>query len=320
MSNPASTAPPARPLGPFPQLPGGGLHFLSGASGVGKTAFIASMSAAIHQQREWCGQQPAPLPQAVVTLDRAWGENGQWFARAGYPDIPHYSLIDDKGYAKKNLAPKGHAHRMTVLNHCLESLYERYPSAAEPGTLLYLDPISYFIGNLLDYNDCMIGSLMLREVFEARGCTAIGLMHAGKQSTDPKVRYLRLQDRVIGSMAIHGFSDTQMYLASPQETGSSFYTFLWHPHMTPAEEILLSRDDLGLFIPAVANQTPTHTAIMRLVPCTEEGITFKALLFALVQAGQEVSRAHLARLLSDLAAQQLVVKVRFGVYRRPKAN
>lgn len=242
MQAPAST--PAPFPDPIPSIiPFGGISLLAGAPGTGKTALLATLLKAFRDQQPIFGHQPSPLPSIdLICVDRSWTTNSLWFDRAGYADISVYSLADDQAFSKARLRRK--ADRIKIFTELVDKLPYR------PGGMVVADPIALFFGgNLIDYDTCMVSCLELREVLHAKSLTLLGTAHTAKLRADKKDRYMRLQDQILGSTALFGFTDTQMYLASPEELAVPHYTFLWAPHMAPPQTFDLTRDTTGLFIP-----------------------------------------------------------------------
>lgn len=231
---------PDDPLHPI--ILGGSVNLLAGAPGTGKTALMADMMTRFRDGRPIFGRTPAPLAGlGVISADRSWDQSSSyWFKLAGIPEIAHYSLLDDLKFDPRRLRNTGD--RVTILEECFNHL------ALPPQSLVLVDPLSLFLGGKLnDYDTCAVYCMQIQRLARKKQYTLIGLAHAGKQQADVKARYLRLQDRILGSAALFGYTDTQMYIASPEETGQSSYTFLWHPHHAPKEFFSLTQESNGLF-------------------------------------------------------------------------
>jgi len=126
---------------------------------------------------------------------------------------------------------------------------------------------------------------------------------------------MRLQDQILGSTAIFGFSDTQMYLASPEEIGERYYAFLWHPHGARPETFHLSRDERGLFVPyAGTSDEGNCERVLALIP--EDGAEISFVELRRVALAVPLSSATLKRVLQTLIERERIVRVRHGSYRR----
>lgn len=237
------------PPDPLPPIwLGGTVNLLAGASGTGKTALIASWAAAMRDGLPINGYDPGPIAGVgVVSADRSFQQSTRrWFALAGFPDIPHYSIQDDLTFDLGQMLKKDVQHRVGLFERCLHQL------ALPPSSIVVAEPIADWLGgNILDYDGCSGACRLIRRLCQKLELTLIGIAHAAKQLADPKRRYQRLQDRLAGTTAILGYSDTQMYFASPEELGVDHYTLYWNPHHAPAETFALDRDPAtGLFLPA----------------------------------------------------------------------
>ena len=301
-----------RPLlvSPIPLIiPAGGISLLAGAPGIGKTALIATLARDLRDGRPIFGHQPAPVPAiGIVSADRGWAEGaGEWFKRAGYPEIRYYSLTDDPHFNPKRLRKKWD--RTDLLMEFIDRLELPW------GALVIVDPIALFLGgNLLDYDGCAVACLELRRLLQYRGLTLIATAHSAKLRADKKERYLRLQDQILGSTAIFGFTDTQMYLASPAELGKDYYMFLWHSHVTVPETFCLERDEQGLFVPYTGVDLGTQARVLNLFPPDGTEVTFGALV-ELAEA-LPLKRRQLKNVLEQLLADGRIEHVKHGCYRR----
>lgn len=311
------------PPDPLPSIiPGGGISLLAGASGTGKTALLADLARRFRDHLPIFGREPAELGgQALIVTDRSWLQSTSlWMELAGFPEIPAYSLLDDPKFPKRSLRRKHE--RILVLQRCLDSLGD-----LPRNSLVWIDPIALFLGgNLLDYDACLIACAEIREICQERWITIIGTAHTAKLKADPKNRYLRPQDRILGTTAQLAYTDTQMYLAGPEEMDSDHYTFLWNPHHAVMETFELDRNDEGLFFPAKkrvveAKEAPAPVdlateplarQLLSILP-SDLGMAFVAIEEAL---GTTASRATIYRMLNRLVAAGYVRQPGRGQYQK----
>jgi len=295
---------------PLPNvIPSCSICILAGAPNIGKTALLASLARDFRDNRPIFGHQPNQLPAlGVIAADRNWARGaGVWFERVGYADVHYYSMADDLGFDPRSLRRK--FERTQRLLEFTDRL------ALPPGSLLIVDPISLFLGgNLLDYDGCAVACHEIRAMLRQRLLTILATAHAAKLKADKRDRYLRLQDQILGSTAIFGFSDTQMYLAAPEEVGKSYYAFLWHPHGAPIETFSLERDEQGLFLPWSGADRGNQARVLALLPENGSEITFGALR-ELADA-IPLSLSTLQRTLEKLLEDGRITKIRHGVYCR----
>jgi hypothetical protein len=307
---PVLVAFPVTPLDPLPRIiPFGGVSLLAGAAGTGKTALLASFLRSLRDGKVVFGHQPSTIPAVgVVCSDRGWERGaGFWFDRVGFADIPHYAMVDDPSFDPRSLRRK--FDRTARLLDFIDKL--KLPR----GSVVAVDPIGLFLGgNLNDYDTCAVACLELRAGLRDRGLTLIGTAHSGKMKTDKNARYLRLQDAILGSAALFGFGDTQMYLAAPDELGKPHYAFVLHPHEAAPELFNLERDERGLFVPHTGVDRGSCTRVLALVP--EDGAPVT--LGELVERAEAIplTRKTVQRALAQLIEDGLVRKQRHGIYHR----
>jgi len=298
------------PLDPLPHiLPAGGISLLAGAPNVGKTALLATMARALREGRPVFGRTPGTISNiGIICADRSWLKGaGVWFERAGYGHIHHYAMTDDRSFDPRSLRRK--FERVARLFEMIARLQ------LPPHSLVLVDPIGLFLGgNLLDYDSCACACHEIRALLRDRELTLWGMAHSSKLKADKNARYLRLADQLLGSTAIAGFADTQMYLASPEEIGKPYYAFVWHPHTAAPETFFLERDEQGLFVTYSGADEGNCTRVLALFPDADIEITTAALR-ELVEA-IPLSRATFFRVLDTLVEREKIRKVRHGVYAR----
>lgn len=317
MDMPSSLPDPTQPCqvltpytDPLPDiLPLEGISLMAGAPNVGKTALLAGMLRDFRDGRAIFGRQPTPIAGiGFINADRGWERGaGFWMGRVGFPEITQYTMADDAAFNPKRLRKKHE--RTDILASFIDSL--KLP----PYSLISVDPIALFLGgNLLNYDDCAVACHEIRAYLRSRHYTLLATAHSSKIKADKKERYMRLQDQILGSTAIFGFSDTMMYLASPQETGKPYFTFLQHSHSAPAEIYQLEQDEQGLFRLYTGADSENQTRVLVLFPDPDIPIPFGVLVELAEQ--YPLSRATVSRVLEALIDAGRVLKVSKGVYCR----
>jgi hypothetical protein len=292
-------------------IPYRSVSLLSGAAGLGKTALLAGIAKAFRDGTPIFGHQPNPVAEiGIIIADRGWDRGARvWFDRAGFPEIKRYSMPDDLTFDPRCLRKK--FERTARLGEFIDKL--RMPERS----LLFVDPIGLFLGgNLLDYDACAVACHEIRVLLRNRGLTLVATAHSGKLKADKNERYSRLQDQILGSTALLGFSDTQMVLASPEETGQRHYTFMWLSHLAPPETFLLERNSEGIFALADvdgAGVDSSHRILALFPPDGSE--TTLGQLTTLAEA-IPLTMKTVQRALAQLIAEGRVEKVRRGYYRR----
>jgi len=306
--------PDQQPAPPFPDLiehlmPHGSISTLSGASGVGKTAFLASMIAAWQKGLELFGLKTSIPPAiGVLAADRPWRDHQAWFDRAGCAPFPHYCLRDE-AYAWEVLRDSRAV--PTVFGKLVDSI------GLPPGSLLIVDPISLFIpGRLFDYKDVAIGIGLLDAQLKARQLTTLGIFHVGKQKSSAGDRYMRPQDRILGSTALIGYSETAFYLISPEEAERRTYEFGIISHQLKSTALQYTRNAEGLFVPAeIFDDVQEEETALNILPV--DGTPLTAAQWALeIQRVLRVSLRSAERLMRRLRQADRVVRAGKGKYRR----
>lgn len=302
------------PVVPFPDpiehlMPFGSISTLSGASGVGKTAFLAGMVKTWQSGGQLFGLTTTMPPQiGMLACDRPWRDHQAWFDRAGCTGFPHYSLRDEpynwEALRDSKQVPK-------VFGGLVDSL--KLP----PGSLLIVDPISLFIpGRLFDYKDVAIGLGLLDAELKKRHLTTLGVFHVAKQKGNKNERYMRPQDRILGSSALIGYSETAFYLISPDEAERRTYEFGIISHQLKGTAYQYTRNDKGLFIPAeIFDDIHEEEAALTILPFDGTGLTTAQWALE-IQRLMSCSLSTAERLMRKLRRADRVVKLGKGKYRR----
>lgn len=280
------TAPPPAFPDPIPGiLPFGSISTLSGETGAGKNALVSEWVARFQTGRTIC-HHPTNAPTAIgmIAGDRRWRTAKTWLDVAGCAPIQHVSLRDDPTFKWAKL--RDWRTTPQVFAEVLQQL------ALPPGGLLIVDPLALFLpGKVNDYKDMAIGLAMLDQVLHPLQLTTLGIFHQSKQSADQSKGYSRPQDRILGSAAQIGFSDTSMFLMTPSELAIDYYGFGWVPHNAPAETFEFTRARTGLFVPykgmldesdEAQYDRPTQV-LQQLVPDDTDGIDRQELVAKIVE-------------------------------------
>lgn len=292
------------------------LNMLAGASGIGKTALLTGLLGEILAGRPVFDHAITPPPAiGYICADRPSEGALKWQRKVGIEHrVVMYDLIGDLNFDLAQLLPK-HA-GPPQLAYCIEQLRLPY------GSLIIVDPIALFIGVLNDYRSVGIACARIQRWLMEHPYCVVGIAHVGKQKADPKERYLRPQDRILGSGAQLGYTGTQMALLSPEESGrkDGRYTFLWNPHDTYAQAFhLAKRPQDGTFdfasimvddgdVPEVL--TPDLATLLALLPDPPKAIATAGL----IQLCQDTARPTLFRRLQKLLRLGLVEQPKRGLW------
>lgn len=299
-------------------IPFGTLTIFAGAAGAGKTTMIADWVGRWRTGRTiWGKPTNPPTDFAIISMDRQWETNRQIFAKAGYPNIPHYALAEDDTFDHAELMKPYDA--LNLFHRLLDMCYNGTPPP--PGAHVIVDPAVPLLiaGNPNAARDVARSLLGYTREARQRQITLTALAHFGKQGGDVNTRYTRPQDRIAGSGAFAGYSDTQMYLCDAEPPERPYQQFGWVPRLTPPEEFHCVRDpNTGLFIPYdVITEDLTAGQVL---DCLDH--TGSTTVQIIRQRAQEKghSRATVTRALSKLLDDRLIARVGRGVYQRATLN
>lgn len=314
---PESTTPAARFPDPIQHIfPFGTICTLAGASGVGKTALYASWIRRWLDQQDICGHPThRPTEIGILVGDRRWASHRQWLDAAGVASrVKHYSLRDDDTFPWGDLR----------LHHKVRDLFMRALDKMQlaPGSLVIVDPLALWLpGKVNDYKDVAIGLGQLDYVIKPRDLTLLGIFHQSKQVADRTQQYKRPQDRILGSAAQIGFSDTAMYLLGPEDMDTPYYGFGWVPHNAPAETFKFTRDAWGMFVPYVESADfDAMEKVYEVIPADTTGATVAQILHVLNSNGYEIARSSVYACVKRLIGDGRVQQPSRGKYRKAKAS
>jgi RecA-family ATPase len=294
-------------------MPFGTVTLIAGAPGVGKTAMVAEWCQRWRDGRTICGK-PTNRPTGFYYLaaDRQWKSHQIWFELVGFSDIPHYSLADDTTY---DLEKFKHSHRAYTC--FLEGLEKLKPI---PGSHVFVDPVSplYISGDANRARDVAASMLRFSRVCQEKQINLSCLAHFGKQKNDPKEQYARPQDRISGSGAFVGFSDTQVYLIDPVPPKQPYHILGWNPRHAQEETFQFVRNKQGLFVPF--NLFTELDRLQAVLECVPYEPTETSIILQLICTTLKVSDATAERYLQHLVGTNQVTKVKRGIYHRTKPS
>lgn len=314
----APATPAAAAPAPFPDpidgiLPFATLTLLGGAPGVGKSTLLAQWIAAWRDEQPICDRAThRPTGFYYLSSDRGGGSLRTWFDKAGITDDVHlYNLIDDPQFSLSKLQRPEDA---------LDTLLEVVNTKLDPppGGHLFLDPLAplWIRGDPNKARDVALSLTRLCRLCLERQVNITAPVHFAKQKGEGKDLYLRPQDRIAGSGAFAGFSDTQVYLCDPNPPAVPCHVLGWVPRHSAPEEFQLQRNkETGLFEPyELYQELGLHAKLLECVPFTP--IEARPLLDRMAEVG-EMSIRTARRYLDKFVADGLVLKLRHGWYQRP---
>lgn len=234
---------------PFPDpiphiIPFGTVTIVAGAAGVGKTAMLAGcIRRWLDGKTIWGHPTNRPTRFYYLAADRQWASHQLWFDAVGYPEIAHYSVADDLTINPEWLRQPQNA--MKVFQKGLDFLNP------VPGSHLIVDPVSplFISGDQNKPRDVAATMIQFSRFARRYQINITCCAHFSKQKPDAQTQYRRYVDRISGSGAFVGFTDTQLYLIDPEPPEQPYHVFGWRPRHAPEETFKVVRDDQGLFVP-----------------------------------------------------------------------
>jgi hypothetical protein len=220
-------------------LPFGTLTIFAGAPGVGKTTMIVDWMQRWRDGRSICGHPTHPPTHFYyVGADRGQTREA-FYAQLGHADhVTFFSVVlAESGIDYTKFQSPDHGSQL--LTHVICQL------DPIPGSHLIIDPLApLFITGDQNRARSVASSLIgMSRLIEERQINITGAWHFSKQKINKTDQYRRPQDRISGSGAVVGFSDTQIYLVDPEPPKQPYYILGWNPRHHPPEEFKFTRQD-----------------------------------------------------------------------------
>lgn len=293
-------------------IPFGTVTLFGGAPGAGKTTMLLDWCARWQDGRTiWGKKTNKPNGIYYLAADRKWESYTRLMESLKLPDLQLHALSVADLYAedidlRSLLKDAKHGHE--ALLYCIKKM--QIPK----GALLIIEPMALFIqGDLNKMRDVIISLLRLGALTRELGITIIATMHFGKQRQEG---YVRHQDKIAGSTAFAGYSDTQVFLVPPDGPKDPWYLLGWNPRDQEGEEFKVARGETGLFIPfEPPEMSDTELRILSLFPELDP-ITRADIFTRADEAGTPVTARTLDRSLKALVTLGRVIRVEQGTYRR----
>jgi len=288
-------------------LPEHQVSILAGVSGAGKTTLLLQILKQLAQGQHSVWDMPCRpgLKLGYIVADRTKQDLLTTAEALEFPmqafNIPVRSLVDDESVDIGQFEQKP----LDVLFKMLDDLGQI--------DLAVVDPLIVFTG--VDTNKYHLNAAKLIRINRFcmdRQITILGTHHATKARSD--FSFKRAQDRISGSSALLGYTSTQLFLASPEETedenGLSQWTIV--SHHAPPKTMFLSRTGPG-FVPVRTEvAAPSIPLDARIVEVLATGPRKAG---ELVQQLRPTGKATIYRALDRMQAAGVVVKTDWGHYR-----
>lgn len=284
IASPESSSPAAGSfLDPIPNIiPFRTLTIFAGAPAVGKTTMLVEWIQRWLAGRTICGHPTNP-PQHFyyVCADRGL-QPDKFYAMLGdefrdrctfYSVVSRDSTLDADAFHNQN-------HGKDLIKHVFATLNP------QPGSHLIIDPLAplFITGSQNNTRNVAASLIGLSRYIEDFQINLTGTWHFAKQKTDKADRYMRPQDRISGSGAVSGFSDTQIYLVDPEPAAKppiEYYLLGWNPRYAKPEEFRFQREQwfvpfTGLCDVGTSIATDRPSQVLEMVP--DDGIRVAELL------------------------------------------
>lgn len=256
-------------------LPATEVSILAGASGAGKTTVLMGVLKQLQDNLPVFGHAITPdLKLGYIAADRTWDAYDRLAQKVGVDlsKMKVRALIDDENIDTHRLETNPSSILYTLLGEMAHAKVN----------LVVVDPLAVLLGcDLNTYHVVAARLIRLNRFCKLNNLTVLGTHHATKARSD--YSFKRPQDRISGSSALLGFTSTQLFLSSPEESGGEYTD--WHivSHHAKAMIIHLRRNSLGLFEMAdmtadmTAKSTEILSQMLHMIPA-EGKINRKALI------------------------------------------
>lgn len=276
----ASSAAAGSFLDPIPNIiPFRTLTIFAGAPAVGKTTMLVEWIQRWLAGRTICGHS-TNLPQHFyyVCADRGL-QSDKFYHMLGdefrdrctfYSVVSRDSGLDPDSFHNQN-------HGKDLIKHVFAELNP------QPGAHLIIDPLAplFITGSQNNTRNVAASLIGLSRYIQDYQVNITGTWHFAKQKTDKADRYMRPQDRISGSGAVSGFSDTQIYLVDPEPAAKppiDYHLLGWNPRYAKPEEFRFTREEwfvpyvgmdqvgAGSYDPTDENKDSKPTQVAKLLP------------------------------------------------------
>jgi RecA-family ATPase len=209
------------------------IHILSGASGSGKTTLIQQILSRRDDTKMPFTLQGKGIAMAI--MDRSAGAVEDRNKQLDITDIELYSLVGDKEF---NLALIGHPNRLLTW---VQSRFKK------PFEILVLDPLMLLLDGTMLYEDVARSLIRLGHMAAIQNITILGTHHTSKARIETGFR--RVHDRILGSGAFLGYSDTQLTLVDAPEQSTDYQSLHIKSHTSAGEVHHFKWSNEGLLLP-----------------------------------------------------------------------
>lgn len=286
-------------------LPRHEISIIAGASGAGKTSITMQLISCIQHHRPFFGMSTTPNTRiGYIAADRGGDSINHWakIMDVDLSQIKFKSLVKDEDIDLK----KFETNPMGLLLNLIRSMM--------PLDLLIIDPLIVFFGtDTKSYTTNAKCLIQLNRVAHQHKVTILGIHHAVKARTD--FGFKRPQDRISGTGAFLGYSSTQIFLDTPEESGESHHTLHIISHTAAPMAFSLVRGTDAVFYPAESEETQLSKLILSAVPI-HGAIATADIVAALGSTPRRTVELYLNRLLRE----GVLTRPSHGKYAHPQSQ
>ncbi len=212
----------------------GRVHLIGGPSGGGKTTLMFQMYEAMFKGEPFLGRRTRPVKWAYIAADRTVASVHEAMRRVGVV-FPVFSLVDHD-LIDKDLIDMIMPRLTSSCGHKPDFVYIDGFTAMCPG------------GSLNNYILVAKWLARLARYCERMGITILGACHTTKTKEGEK--FLNPRQRIAGSVAWAGFSETVIIIEPPDDSKSDATRLVsLLPRNHPAEHLTLTFDSKGRLSP-----------------------------------------------------------------------
>ena len=201
------------------------LHTLGGSPGAGKSVLLSWLLKTILHESEIFEHEIKNRPSfcGMLVTDRRIEHEIDMLKKMEIESEVAVNSLVEAGLNTDLLETGTSRSHIKLLEILLDNLGKSSPlqGPPPPGSLLIVDPFSIFTGpNPNAYMQVALRMMNIQMMAARRQWTMLGVMHGGKQKAGKDDRYIRAQDRILGTTAYTGSAATSMFLIDKEETGT----------------------------------------------------------------------------------------------------
>lgn len=278
-------------------LPAREVHFLAGPSGAGKSTFNFQFLENWSSGNKVFGHSSHPVPFLYVSCDRSLASVYRTIKRVGTkPPEMMMSVIDANIKTMASLQQ----HVLTKFPTAKFLIFDGIASLTPQGKIGDYQTVSDFLKDLSSW--C-----------QRNDRTIMGMGHSAK--TKEGETYLSPRERILGSVAWGGFSETVIFIepAKADDTGNKLRYLHLLPRNFREERFEMELSSEGLLIPVEKKVLPPSKlkGFIASLPCGGEFTFEEAMMHA------SASKQYVSRTLAKMYADGELLRLRTGVYGIP---